>query len=42
MPAALPGSHPADPSVSSLYEQRLRAAQPVRGGNAKQGWTISD
>lgn len=29
-------------SVSGSFEQRLAAAQPIRGGDPRLGWTISD
>lgn len=37
-------SHIRTPAVPSrpTYEERLRAAQPIRGGDPKQGWTVSD
>lgn len=30
------------PSAAELYAARLQAVQPVRGGDRRQGWTISD
>lgn len=37
-----PAPVPTEVSPSERYDALLRAAQPVRGREAKQGWTVSD
>ena len=40
-PVPLPPAHIA-PTQAQDYAARLKAAQPARGRDAKQGWTVSD
>ncbi len=42
VPVAVMASSRAAPTAQERFEQALKAARPIRGGDPRQGWTISD